>query len=189
MLEKLFSSTTRVTLLTYLLSNPEMRFYLRQLERETGLAASTLKDELHRLEEIGLLRASQVGNIRFYQVDREFVLYPELKSMILKTQGVAKVIKENLATLGEIKYAFIYGSFAKGEEKLGSDIDVMIIGHVDLVRLNSLLSSVEDKLRRTINYIVFSPQDWEERKAEGEEFIRDLLADPKIMLVGDGHEL
>ena len=189
MLEKLFSSKTRVVLLTHFLNNPETRFYVRQLERETGLPASTLRDELHRLEEIGLLRASQVGNIRFYEVDREFVLYPELKNMILKTQGVAKVIRENLATLGEIKHAFIYGSFAKGEEKLGSDIDVMIIGRVDLVRLNSLLSSVEDKLRRTINYIVFSLQEWEERKAEGEEFIRDLLTEPKIMLVGNEHEL
>jgi predicted nucleotidyltransferase len=150
---------------------------------------STLRDELRNLEDIGLLDSSWEGNIKYYTVNQDFIIYPELKSIIFKTQSVGKVIGDNLRLLGEVKAAFVYGSFAKGEERLGSDIDLMIVGRVELLKLNALISSLEDQLRRSINYLVFTPEELDARKREGDEFIADILAEPKIMLIGDENEL
>jgi predicted transcriptional regulator len=114
MLEKLFTSLTRVKLLTLFMMNPGKSFYVREIARATNENINAVRRELSNLEAIGLLKSERRGNAKYYDVNREMPLYNELTSMILKTEGVANVLQESLSELG-VEMAFLYGSFASGE--------------------------------------------------------------------------
>jgi len=189
MLEQLFSSRVRVRLLTTFLTNPDARFYTRQLERLLDGSPYAIQRELRRLEAIGLLEAQPEANIKYYAVNKDFAIYPELKNIILKTTGVGDVLHEGLAKLGTVEQAFIYGSVAAGDEDGLSDIDLMIIGKVDLIRLSSVISQLEDSIRREINYIVYERWEMERKLQEGDVFLNNVDSGPKIMLIGREDEL
>lgn len=189
MLEQLFSSRVRVRLLTTFLTNPDARFYTRQLERLLDGSPYAIQRELRRLEAIGLLEAQPEANIKYYAVNKDFPIYPELKNIILKTTGVGDVLHEGLAKLGTVEQAFIYGSVAAGDEDSLSDIDLMIIGKVDLIRLSSVISQLEDSIGREINYIVYERGEMERKLQEGDVFLNNVDSGPKVMLIGREDEL
>jgi predicted nucleotidyltransferase len=84
---------------------------------------------------------------------------------------------------------FIYGSFAKGEEREGSDIDLLIIGEVDEDKLIEEVGRLERKLQREINYAIYGKEDFNKKKKEGNFFILDILKEKKIFLIGDENGL
>jgi predicted nucleotidyltransferase len=116
-------------------------------------------------------------------------IYEELTSIILKTEGIAKILKDNLYKIGDIKIAFIYGSFARGEAMVESDIDVFIVGNVNEDILIVAVREIEKKLSREVNYILFIPEEFEERLKNKDPFVLNVLREPKIMFIGDLHGL
>jgi len=87
---------------------------------------------LTKLAKIGFLNSAPSANQIYYSLNDKFPLYPELKSIVLKTSGMGDVLREYLGKAARIKYAFIYGSVARDTEKESSDIDLMIIGDIQL---------------------------------------------------------
>ncbi|MEA2003696.1 MAG: nucleotidyltransferase domain-containing protein [archaeon] len=189
MLQKLFTSRTRVKLLTLFLMNPDREIYVREIARDIGENINSVRRELTNLEEIGLLTSKRKGNLRYYVTDRNMPIYEELTSIILKTEGIAKILKDNLYEMGDIKIAFIYGSFARGEAMTESDIDVFIIGNVNEDILIVAVREIEKKLSREVNYILFMPEEFEERLKNKDPFVLNVLREPKIMFIGDLHGL
>jgi predicted nucleotidyltransferase len=183
-IHRLFSSKIRIKLLDIFLSLPNARFYIRELERKINEEAKNISRELQNLETLGLLISEKQGNRRFYSPNENFFLYPELKGIIFKTTGVLGLLKEAVAKLKGIEAAFIYGSYATGKEVESSDVDLMIIGKPDLTELNEVISGLEDKLNREINYMCFDQEEYEERKKTKDAFISGVLSDEKMMLKG-----
>lgn len=79
MLETFVPSRIRRVLLEHLLAHPEGRFYLRGLAKELDLPISPLRRELIRLEQLGVLKATQEANVRFYVVDQTAPNFASLK--------------------------------------------------------------------------------------------------------------
>ena len=183
-LDRLFSSKLRIKLLDAFLSLPDARFYIRELERKINEEAKNVSRELKNLEALGLLISEKQGNLKYYSVNENFFLYPELKAIIFKTTGVQGLLKEALERLKGIETAFIYGSYAAGMESERNDIDIMIIGKPDLSDLNEVISDLEEKLNREINYMCFDQEELKERRKTGDAFIKDVLSGEKIMLKG-----
>lgn len=188
MLERLFSSRVRVKVLTIFLTNPESRFYTRELERVLNESPYAIQRELHRLEGIGLLEAERQGNIKYYWVNQGFPIYRELRGIILKTSGLGGTLREALSDLGTIEEAFIYGSVAAGDEDGSSDVDLMIVGEVDLLRLSEVVSRLEDSTGREINYTVYTSEELENKLREGDPFLENVQSGPRIVLIGSEDE-
>ncbi len=129
------------------------------------------------------------ANIRFYQVNQKHTLYPELKSIIFKTVGLADFLRDSLSKIGEIKVAFIYGSVAKNIEDAMSDIDLMVIGNVDMDSLNDAVSKAEDALGREINFTTFDAKEWRDKLKAKKAFVTDVYKGKKIFLIGNDDEL
>ena len=183
-LDRLFSSKLRIKLLDVFLSSHDARFYTRELERKIKEEAKNVSRELKNLEALGLLISEKQGNLKYYSVNENFFLYPELKTIIFKTTGVQGLLKEALERLKGIETAFIYGTYATGKESESSDVDIMIIGKPDLTELNEVISNLEEKLNREINYMCFAQEEFKERRKAGDAFINDVLSGEKIMLKG-----
>jgi predicted nucleotidyltransferase len=183
-LQALFSSKVRVKLLTHFFSHPDERFYARGLAKQMDEHYNAVWQELGNLERLGLLIGDQGANIKYYRLNPDFPLYPELKRIILKTTGLGQALRDALARLGRVELAFIYGSVAAGEEDALSDVDLMLVGEVDLLKLSAVISQLEAQIGREINYLVLTSVELVQRVAKGEPFIQNILAEPKVMLMG-----
>ena len=188
MLQKLFTSKTRVKLLTLFIMNPEREMYIREIARSTKENINAIRRELANLEGIGLLKSERRGNSKYYVVNKKMPIYNELASIILKTEGVAKELQDSLSEIG-VEIAFIYGSFASGKAGVDSDVDIFIIGEVNEDELIIKIRDVEKKLSREINYVLFTVKEFEEREKSKDPFVLNVLREPKIMLVGDLNDL
>ena len=185
MLQALFSSKARVKLLTHFFSHPEEQFYARSLARQVEEHYNAVWQELNNLERVGLLVSEWDANVKYYRLNPDFPIYDELKRIILKTSGLGQSLREALDHLGTVEWAFIYGSVAAGEEDSLSDVDLMLVGEVDLMALSAVIARLEDQLGREINYLVSAPAELAQRLADGDPFINNVLAGPKVMLIGD----
>ena len=185
MLERFFTSRTRVKLLTLFVLNPDRELHVREIVRLLQENINAVRRELQNFEETGLLKSTKNGNMKQYTLNKEMPLYKELASMVLKTEGVAKILKENLNKIGSIESAFIYGSYARNAPKLNSDIDVFIIGTINEKKLISALHDLEKQISREINYVFFTPQEFTMRKRKKDSFIINVLKEPKVLLLGD----
>jgi len=185
MLEKLFTSKTRVKLLNLFLINPETEFYVREIARITEENTNAIRRELQNLEDIGLLLSEKKGNLKYYAINKKMPIYTELTNIILKTGGVGRTLSENLTRLGSIEAAFIYGSFASGSAGSKSDIDLFIIGQVHEDELIRCIEKLEKKLCREINYVLFTPAEFSQRISNNDPFIKNVLSEKRVMLTGD----
>jgi predicted nucleotidyltransferase len=189
-LNELFSSQARVAILNLFLLSPENRFYLREIASLTGQPVRAVQRELPKLEAIGLLEHKIDGNRKYYQVNKECPIFPELKSIFLKTVGLGDALREFLRQAeGAIRVAFIYGSYAKGEEGTTSDIDLFVVGTITARELSALLATAKSELGREINPVLMTPEEFKAKVASKNHFVLSVLNDPKVFLVGDERDL
>ena len=188
MLQKLFSSRVRVEILSTFFMNPERELYLREVTRLTGADYKNVSMELRNLEEIGLVSSRNEGNLKYFKLNKEFVIFEELKSIFMKTRGAVGILREAVSSKRDIDYAFIYGSFATGEEKAKSDIDLMVIGRISLEGILALIRGPEENLSREINVSVYDLKEIRKRVKDHDPFIMEVLGGSKIMLIGDEND-
>ena len=188
MLNKLFSSKTRVEILKLFLFNPNNSFYQRQISNLTAKSIRGVQREVDKLNRMGLIERLIQGNRIYYKLNKKCSITQDLKNIFFKSVGIAEVLKDNFKEK-KIKIAFIYGSYAKGEESLLSDIDLIVIGNVSSKELSNILSKPKRELIREINYVVFSLDEFINKAVQKDHFINSILKDKKIYIIGSENEL
>lgn len=163
--------------------------YVREIERRTGFAIGTVQTELKKLERLDIISRVKDGNRVYYKANTAHPLYPEIRALVLKTNGLADVIKNALGNAEDIRVAFVFGSLARQEEKADSDVDLMVIGDIGLRKLTGQLMDVSGKIGREINPHVFSEKEFIKRKRGQDHFLNQVLESPKIFIIGTEHEL
>ena len=183
--EVLFGKTQR-RVLGLLFGDPERSYFANEIVRHAGSGIGAVHRELAALEASGLVSATRVGNQKHYRANRASPIFEELRGIVLKTFGVAGVLREALAPLAaKIAAAFIYGSLAKASDSAASDIDLMVIGDdVSYSRVLEALTHAERRLGRKVNPTVYSPAELRQRLAGGNAFATRVIAGPKIFVIG-----
>ncbi len=180
---------TRSRVLALLFCNSDRTFHFREIARSTGTSPGALQRELTRLLQTGLLLKQRIGNQVHYQANSSSPIFDEIKSLMIKTAGLADVLRNALRTLQDrISVAFIFGSLAKGKETSNSDVDVMIIGDVSFSEIVTALSATQDIVRREVNPSVYPPGEFTTKILQGDHFLNSLIAEPKIFILGDRNE-
>jgi predicted nucleotidyltransferase len=183
-------SQTRQQVLALFLMRPEERYYVREVARRTGKAVGTVQGELASLAEAGVLTRVVSGNRTYYQANADCAIFPELRRIVLKTVGLVDVLRDRLKPLSRrIETAFVYGSMAGGEPGPQSDIDLIVVGDVDEMRLHRALSQAEETLARPVNYTLMDPGEFARRRAEGEGFLSRVLEGPRMSVIGGSDEM
>lgn len=186
----LFPAQNRRKALALLLLHPERSLHVREIARLASAPAGTMVKELDRLQEVGLLTKTRVGNQVQFSANRQHPVFAELAALLRKTVGLADILTEALAPLaGRIRFAFVFGSMARGTEHEASDVDVLIVGDVDFASVLDALYEAQAALQREINPKVLSESEWAERAHSGSSFVNDVLAKPKIFLIGAEDDL
>lgn len=188
MLEKLFTSKLRVKVLAYFIFHPGEAFYVRHLALLLKEQTGSIARELKNLESAELLTSTKIGNQKHYTLNDASPILEDLRRIFLKTTGATYEIKHKLSQLAGIELSFIYGSFAKGEAGPTSDIDLMIVGELNERDLAVLVSKVERKLGREINYAHYTRPEILNRMGEAGDFLHEVFAGPRILLIGSDED-
>ncbi len=153
-LDSLITSQTRVKLLLRFFLNPESRSYLRELAEEFNESTNSVRLELNRLTEAGLLDSYDEGRTKVYRANTKHPLFPEIQSMVRKFTGIDQLIPQVLSKLGDIHSAYIVGDYARGIDS--GIIDLVLVGDVDRAYLQNLTSKLEPMIRRKIRTLVLN---------------------------------
>ncbi|MFW5887366.1 MAG: nucleotidyltransferase domain-containing protein [Bacteriovoracia bacterium] len=186
MLEHIITSKAR-TQIFILLFQEEKEFYLRQMQRETDLTINAIKTEITNLLKLDLIIKRIDGNRTYYKANTNHPIYPEIKSIVEKTEGIQQIIKESLKDL-PIKIAFIFGSIAKGSAKSHSDIDLLIIGQTSLRKLSSKLTPLQEKLGREINPHIYTVADFQKQLKTKNHFVNAIQKTQKKYIIGSDEQ-
>lgn len=187
-IDKLFGSRTRVLILSKLVMNANRSLYIRQLSKELGLTFSVVYKEIENLKDLGLVTEERKGKLRLFTINKNSVIYDELRKLLLKTTALGQQLKSSLPQLKKAKYALIYGSIARGEELETSDVDLLIIGDIAEENLIAGIRKVEEEIGREINYILWSEGEFERRTKTKHHLLTEIADNPIIGLVGDVDE-
>ena len=188
-IELMFGAYRR-KLLGLLLLRPDERYHVRELARMTEISAGSLHRELKALSEAGLLIREEVGNQVLYRADQNCEIFDELASIFRKTTGLAWLLRDHLSEISDrIDSAVVFGSMASGRQNSTSDVDVLVLGDVELINIVKALSPLCSTLRREINPVVMSVDKFAALLGEKDRFAMRVLDEPKLFIIGDMNEL
>jgi predicted nucleotidyltransferase len=187
--EALFTKTQQA-LLNVLFSNPETAYHFRAIARKAGVGQGTIQRELQRVTQAGIVVRELRDLQPTYRANKDCVIFAELRSIVVKTMGVAAALRNALETLADqIQVAFVFGSMAIAAETVQSDVDVLIIGEISMRDIASTFSNLQGTLGREVNPVIYSPDEYRTRLADGNHFLTALQNEPKIFLIGTQDEL
>jgi predicted nucleotidyltransferase len=177
--------------LALIFGNPGRTFYANELIALAGSGSGAVQRELAKLEGAGLVVVTRVGNQKHYRANIDAPVFAPLRELILKTSGLADVLRASLASIGErIRVAFIYGSVAAQQDTAVSDIDLMIVSDdLSYADLFTLLEGVSKQLGRAVNPTIYSRSELAKRVRGRNSFITRVLEQPKIWLIGGASDL
>jgi len=180
---------TRQAILAATFGEPRRWWYMRELARHLHLTPSTLQRELASLVRGGILLQKRGGKHVYFQAATESPIFQELQGLILKTVGLADVVRDALKPLRDrIQWAFIYGSVARSEEHSGSDVDLMIIGGVSLADVSSPLRKAERRLNRAVNPTTYTADELAAKVRSNHHFVTTVMRSKKLFILGDLHD-
>ena len=176
----------RQRVLGVLFGNPGRSFYANEVIALAQSGTGAVQRELAALLDAGLLLMTKRGNQKHFQANAAAPVFAELRGLVLKTMGLADVLRAALAPLeAQISAAFVYGSVAKQQDTAQSDIDVLIVsstlGYADVF---GALESATTQLGRKVNPTLYTPDDIAKRIAQDNAFVTRVLQQPKIWLIG-----
>jgi len=178
-LKALFSSQTRVKLLSTFLLHPEDEYFIRELTRLLHEQINSIRRELENLRRIGLVRARHRNRKKYYHVDPEFPLFHELRGIFTKEVQAESPIVASLKKLSGVKLILLAGSFVGSESK----VDLFIVGDLKKEMLEALL--LQDPSLKNVKYSIFSEGDFLYRLSLKDRFVTDIINDPRHLLIAN----
>ena len=177
--------------LAVLFGNPGRSFYGNEVIALAGSGTGAVQRELARLEAAGLVTVTRVGKQKHFQANAAAPVFEELRGLVLKSSGLVDVLRAALAPLApQIHAAFVYGSVAKGQDTAQSDIDLMVVSDsLSYADLFAALEEATQRLGRTVNPTVYSRKEIDKRVRAGNAFIKRVLVQPKLWVIGEEHDL
>ena len=187
-LSEILSSRTRAEIFRLLFGAIEEELYVREIQRRSGLNDRTIRQELSKLVRLDLVKGRKDSNRVYYKANKANPLYPEIRKLVLKTIGLADILRAALKD-ARIQTAFIFGSISEGKETADSDVDLLIIGDLGLRTISDLLSGTSEKIGREVNPHVMNINEFRNRVEADDHFISSMMGSRKIFIVGEENDL
>jgi predicted nucleotidyltransferase len=175
----------QLRVLALLMSQPDKEYYLSELGEMLGKKPGIFQRGINSLDEQGIVRSRRRGNLRFFSINREHTLYPEIKRIVEKTVGVEGLLRKMFEGMDDVAVALIYGSYAKDTMRADSDIDLVIVGKSRAeTKLLREIKKIEKSVDREINFSLYTKKEFAEKRRKKDAFLEEVLSDKYILLKG-----
>lgn len=182
---------TQQRLLALFFGNTGRTFFKQELINRTGSGSGGVQRELARLIESGLVTVTRIGSQKHYQANRSAPIFEDLRRIVTKTVGLIDPLRAALRPLSKrIDLAFVYGSIPRGEDRVESDIDLLVVAS-DLILedLFKRLAPAERMLGRKINPTLYTPDELARRRKNGSPFLKKVFGGETIVVIGTEDDL
>ncbi|MBD8487183.1 winged helix-turn-helix transcriptional regulator [Echinicola sp. CAU 1574] len=157
MLDILITSKTRVKLLVKFFTQDTNKGYLRGLAEEFNESTNSVRVELNRLSEAGILVSEHEGNTKSYSANRRHPLFAEMKNLVAKYLGLDRLVEVVIKKLGNVQKAIVIGDYAKGVDS--GEIEMILIAKdINQEYLDFLIKKAEEKIERKVKVEVFEQE-------------------------------
>ncbi len=193
LLTELFSSKVRSAVLRHLLPRPHLGFSLTDLTRLLDIPISSLQHECYKLERIGVLIARRAGNARLYRPDPSCPVLAPLTALVVAAIGMEPALRAAVESVPGLDAAFLAGSIPPTTGRRAPSgsapgpVRLVLTGEVPLEALDAALERVASAMAipaSGIELAFFRPDDWRARLLEGNRYVAELLAGPRLHLHG-----
>lgn len=184
--DALFTATQQ-RVLALLFGQPDRDFFVTEIIALAGSGRGAVQRELARLAGSGLVVVSRIGNRKYYRANRDSPLFTEICGIVRKTVGVEESIREALEPLRDgLSLALLYGSVVRRTDTAASDIDLLLVSdELTLEAIYVALVRVEKQLGRRVNPTVYTPGEFQRRRAAEAGFLMRVLKDRHTVLMGN----
>jgi hypothetical protein len=157
--------------------NDKQAYSIKELVKKNKLTSSQISSELVRMERIKMIDLRSKKGVKYFQTNRDFIFYPELKSLVVKSNTLPECRSlSKLKDLGKIKLALISGVFLNYPK---GQADLLIVGdELSRAKVNHLLENLEAEVGKEINYSLMSSEEFKYRTDMLDKFIMDFLEGP-----------
>ena len=174
-------------ILTLLFAHPDEEFFFSEIGRVLDKHPGIFQRGINSLEEQGIILSRKKGNQRLFMVNKDNVLYNELKSIVERTCGAEFMLRKFVADRHEIEIALIFGSYANNTMRTDSDIDLLLVTKTNDIE-NTLIDEItviEKKLQRNINYKIYVRNEYYQKLKRKDPFLEEVLGGEHILLKGN----
>lgn len=158
MLDTLITSKTRIKLLLKFFLNSKTSSYLRNLETEFGESTNSIRLELNKFEEAGLLKTSTHGNKKVFKANTKHPMFSDIQNILMKYTGIDKIVEQVISRLGNVEMVYIVGDLAKGIDS--PIIDLILVGDIDKNYLLNLAEKAEKLINKKIRFVIFGSTEF-----------------------------
>ncbi len=178
-------------LIGLLYGQPGRAFGSGELIRAARSGTGAAHRQLQRLEKAGIIASRRIGNQKQYLANTACPIFPELRGLVVKTFGLVEPLRAALAPLSDrIELAFVFGSVAKGTERAGSDLDLLVVSDdLSYPEVYQVLARAEEVLGRPVNPTVLKCAEWRRKRSARDSFARRIAEQPKLFVIGDEGDL
>ena len=150
LLGPLITSKTRLKLLLRFFLNHNLSGYLQGLSKELDENTNSIRVELNRLEQAGILSSELQGRRKLYRVNEQHPLTENLTAIVRKVTGVDALVDRVVGKLPGLDQVWVCGDLAQG---LQSDlIECVLVGEeLDQAYIEELCGRVEELTGKTVN--------------------------------------
>jgi hypothetical protein len=184
-LDQLFISKVRIKAIKYFFTNTDKPIHLRGAVRELNEEINAVRRELSRMEAIKLLSGEKRGNRKYFTLNPDFVFFDELMGLVYKTFGLGGEILNAEKKLGDIQYALLTQKFVYKKPYGANNVDLVVIGDVDLQVLDQIVTQEEQKTKSQIHYTVLSKSDFDTRRRRKDAFAAEIVNQQGLLLKGN----
>ena len=181
-LEQLFESLAKVKLMKFFFRNSIDTFQVREILKMVRTNKSAVKQEIKKLEKIGLIESRKKQGRIVYSLNNNFDFLEELKNLILKSTISSKSeLINNVRKIGNIKLLVLGGIFRNNE---ADEADILIVGDkINARKLTTFTKDLEAEVGKELNCATMSAKEFNYRYDMYDRFVRDLINENKDVLI------
>jgi hypothetical protein len=157
MLDTLISSKTRIKLLLKFFLNTSTTGYLRSLEDDFGESTNSIRLELNKFENAGLLTSNVEGNKKIFKANSLHPLFTDMQQLIRKYVGIDAIVENVVKKLGQVQKVYVTGAYAKGVQ--ANEIELVFVGDINETYLVGLINKAEKTINKKVIYSIYSEEE------------------------------
>jgi hypothetical protein len=185
-LAPILRSDTQGRILARLLADPTKSYNLSELVDWAASSMPTVKREIGRAEEAGILTTEKVGPTRLVRANPDHPLFSALSQVVLATYGPPAIIAHEFQDIDGAEAVLLFGSWAArylGQPgRAPNDIDVLVIGTPDRDEVDDAAERAERTIGLPVQAIVRARSQW---SAERDSFIHEVKGRPLVVVLAD----
>lgn len=166
--------------------NLDKEYYINEIARLIGTSAGNVHRELKKISKSGFLIKNNKGNAVYFKIDNHNPLLPDIKSIVDKTIGLRHLLEKELQKMRGINFAFLFGSYVKGDFGRDSDMDLYVIGRINDRELHREIRKIEKKINREINYHLSTQEEFKTNLKKS-FFYKEIVA-KYVLIIGNENE-